>query len=274
MKTTASYHTHNTYCDGECSIEAMIEAAIESGLIEIGISSHAPLPFTTEWTMPLERLPAYVAEVRELGERYKDRIRVLLGLEVDYLPGEEVAAFHQEYIAPLEMDFTIGSVHFLGPIDAPREIDGQEEIFHQLLYKEYGGDIRTMVEEYYRRIPEVLSLPHVRIVGHIDRIKRWNANHRYFTSDEPWYREAVEAALRPIAASGVIVEINTSGRRRGAGEDYPAQWVLGRCKNLGIPAIVSADAHAPDEVVWGFEEAEAALDQVDIVPVRSLIAGR
>ena len=107
-----SYHTHSHYCDGEGEIVEMIDAAIAAGLNEVGITSHAPLPFETDWTMPSEQLPQYAAEVRALQERYRDRITVLFGAEIDYIPGSEVDRFQREQLFPLGFDYFVGSVHF------------------------------------------------------------------------------------------------------------------------------------------------------------------
>src|SRR6185312_569924 len=123
----SSYHTHNHYCDGEGQIAEMVEAAIAAGLSEIGISSHAPLPFATEWNMPPERLTDYVAEVRELQERYRHQISVLLAAEIDYIPNDAVVRFQEEALFPLGFDYFVGSVHFLGKRDSPRSFDDTEE---------------------------------------------------------------------------------------------------------------------------------------------------
>ena len=64
----------------------------------IGISSHAPLPFTTEWTMRPERLSEYIAEVDGLRRTYQGRITVLTGAELDYLPWLNTR-FTAQYVA-------------------------------------------------------------------------------------------------------------------------------------------------------------------------------
>ena len=51
MKKT-NYHIHTNYCDGENSIEEMVQMAIAKGFDNIGISSHAPLMYQNDWTMP------------------------------------------------------------------------------------------------------------------------------------------------------------------------------------------------------------------------------
>ncbi len=262
-----SYHTHSHYCDGEGEIVEMIDAAIAAGLNEVGITSHAPLPFETDWTMPSEQLPQYAAEVRALQERYRDRITVLFGAEIDYIPGSEVDRFQREQLFPLGFDYFVGSVHFLGERNPPSSFDGTPEEYRQILDEEYDGDIAAMVTDYYRRMQEVLMIPGVRIVGHLDRIKRFNANDVFFTGDEPWYREAVEETLQAIAASGHIMELNTSGWRHGLGAPYPGPEILARARDLGIPVTVNSDAHTPNDVNRFFDRAADLLAELGIRPV-------
>jgi histidinol-phosphatase (PHP family) len=264
----SSYHTHSHYCDGQGQIAEMIEAAIDAGLSEIGISSHAPLPFATEWTMPTERLAAYVDEVHQLQQRYRSQIKVLFGAEIDFIPGAGVAAYQQQAIFPLGFDYFVGSVHFLGRQNPPRSFDGTEQEFREILQDEYEGDIAAAASDYYQRMSQVPSIPGVKIIGHLDLIKRWNATHTYFSGDEPWYVAAVEEALQAIAASGQIVELNTAGWRKGLGEPYPSRSILSRCRDLGIPITVNSDAHTPADVAAGFEQARALLAEVGIAPVR------
>lgn len=262
-----SYHTHSHYCDGQGEIVEMVEAALEAGLTEVGISSHAPLPFETEWTMPPERLQSYAAEVREVQQRYRDRIAVLFGAEIDFIPNPNVARYQRDEIFPLGFDYFVGSVHFLGHRSPPRSFDGTEEEFRAILTEEYEGDIAAMASDYYARLREVLTIPGVKIVGHLDLIKRWNAEGTYFTGNEQWYRAAVDETLSAIAASGHIVELNTAGWRKGLGAPYPSAAILSRIRDLGIPVTVNSDAHTPADVDAGFDEARSFLAELGIRPV-------
>lgn len=264
---TWSYHTHNTYCDGDGSIEEMVQAAVDAGLTHVGISSHAPLPLDVDWTMPLGRLPDYIREVREVQQRFRDRIAVLLGLEVDFLPDTRVTEFQEREIFALDFDFYVGSIHFLGTGHPLRSFDDGEEHFTAIMREGYGGDVTSMVSDYYSRIRQMLRMPHVTIVGHMDRIKRWNAGGKYWREDDPWYVETVDETVRAIAASGTFVELNTGGWRKGQVEPYPSPWVLARCKEYGVPVTVSSDAHEPGKVISGFDRAERCLDELGITPV-------
>jgi histidinol-phosphatase (PHP family) len=267
----ASYHMHTSYCDGKTGVEEMVRAAVEAGLSEVGISSHSPLTFRTDWNMDAGRLPDYVAEVRRVGRQFADRIRVLLGMELDFIPDPSFLAFREGEIFPHDFDYFIGSVHYLdgGPSES---FDGFEEGFRTLLSRSYAGDIEAMVLDYYSRVRQMLETPRLRIVGHLDVIKRWNAAGRYFRADEPWYVKQVSETLDAISASGHLVEINTSGWRKGVGEPYPSEAILAACRDRDIPIIISSDAHRPSEVIQDFERAADLLASLGITPRRFLDA--
>ena len=82
------------------------------------------------------------------------------------------------------------------------------------------------------------------IVGHLDRgAALWNRGGRYFGEDAPWYRAAVEGALRALAAAGTIVELSTGGWHYGLDQPFPSPWIARRCRDLGIPMTPSGDTH-------------------------------
>ncbi len=256
----ANYHTHNRWCDGQGEIEEVVAAAHAAGLSQIGISSHAPVPFTTAYALPLEHLSDYRAAVLAARAAWAGRIDVLLGLELDALP--PLRAFNRDTILAHGFDYAVGSVHFQQEDDhgRPWPLDETEERFAALLRERYGGDIRALVEDHYRLIAGLADYPGVDIVGHLDRgVKLWNADGRYFGEDAPWYRAAVEAALIALAATGTIVELSTGGWRRGLPEPFPSPWIARRCRALGLRMTLNSDSHRPDQLTHDYPRALALL---------------
>lgn len=256
----ANYHTHNCWCDGQAEVAAIVEAGIAAGLTQIGISSHAPVPFRATYALPLARLVAYREAVLAARETYQDRIAVILGLEIDALP--ELRVFNQEQVLALNFDYTIGSVHFQRTDDAgqPWPLDNSEARFAALLRERYAGDIRALVEEHYARIGELGAYPGVAIVGHMDRgVKLWNRDDRYFSEAAPWYRAAVDDALRALAAGDRIVELSTGGWRRRLPDPFPSPWIVRRCHELGVRMTLNSDSHRPDQLTYDYPRALALL---------------
>ena len=76
-----NFHTHTTYCDGKDSVESMIQAAIAKDFIRLGFSGHVFNDFRPEdqdiWCMSPDRTEKYIAEVRAMAEKYKDKIELI-----------------------------------------------------------------------------------------------------------------------------------------------------------------------------------------------------
>ena len=89
------YHTHHARCGHATgTMVEYIEAALAGGLEEIGLSDHSPIYDRDDDPHPLPQtamsqheLPAYIAEMAALRDRYAGRITVRLGVESDYLAG-------------------------------------------------------------------------------------------------------------------------------------------------------------------------------------------
>lgn len=260
MGILGNYHTHSRWCDGEGEIAEVIEAAIAAGLAQVGITSHAPVPFAATYALPLANLRAYRAEVLRLREVYRDRIDVLLGLELDALPF--LRDHNQAAILAHGFDFTVGSVHFVRtlPDGQPWPLDMTEELFARLLREEFGGDIRPLSEEYYALVAALADYPGVDIIGHIDRgVRLWNVGGRYLDESQGWYRALVDDTLHTLAKAGRIVELSTGGWRRGLEDPWPSLWVVRRCRELGIRMTINSDSHRPDQIAYAYDRALDAL---------------
>ena len=261
---TTSYHTHNRFCDGKGEIREYADAAIAAGLEALGITSHSPLTFTDKSAMRADDLPAYCAEVRRVKDAMRDRLRVHLALEFDYIPERNAELWALIEAHPFE--YLIGSVHFVSVDEngIPWAIDLTRQGFETSLRQLFGGDIRRLIGAYYERVRSLAAwgAGRVAILGHIDRIKKWNADSVYFREDEPWYRREVEGALQACARAGFIVEINTLGYRHPVGHAYTSPWIASRCIELGIPLVVTTDAHAPVRVTDNHPQAEAVLREI------------
>lgn len=278
-----SYHNHPAYCDGAGTVAAYAAAALDAGLTSLGISSHTPVPFASEWNMPLARLDAYRADVAAVRAAHAGRLPIYLGLEVDYLAADvapDAADFYRRHNLAGGLDYIVFSTHFVGrrPSGEPWAVDSTAERFASQLDQVFGGDVRRLLEDYWARVAAMArlapswNLPV--IAGHIDKAKMWNVGGRSFDEAAPWYLDAAEAALQAIAAGGLVVEVNTAGLFRDHGESYPGPRLLRRARELGIPVTISADAHQPAHVARGFDRAAAILRDAGHREIMLLVDGR
>ncbi len=257
---TTNYHMHSRYDDGQREIDDYAQAAIADGLTSIGMSGHAPVPFANSYAVKPEALDSYCGDVRRAAAAYAGQIEIAMGLEVDVIPGLE--EHFTRTLLPRGFDYFIGSVHFVGndPAGVPWEFDAGPDSFARGYEGWYERDIRRLVTNFYTIAGTAATfIPGIAIVGHFDRIKRFNYNGRYFSEDDPWYREAVEGALAAFAKTGTIVELNTAGWRTPTGAAFPSPWICRRCHELGIRMTINTDAHRPDHLTADHDRAVAQL---------------
>lgn len=242
------YHTHHERCGHAAgSIAEYIEAALALGLHEIGISDHAPVYWAEGdhalpgSAMARSELGAYVEEVRELKRRYADRISVKLGLEADFAPGFEDV--YREVLAQYPFDYVIGSVHYC------REV----HIYHRARW-EGVDDASDIYAEYFRLIRASAGSGLFDVLGHITGIMAYGPK-----PPREFLERQFDETAQAIAASGVAIEVNTSGLRKGGEGPFPAAELLRRCIAAGVPITYGSDAHHPGEVGHAREQARGLL---------------
>ncbi len=253
--TWTNFHSHNHFCDGKSPIEDHVKKAIQIGLPLLGISSHAPVPFDNTWSMKYERFPDYCCEIDNLKQKYSGFIRIYKALEIDYIPGQ--AGPSSRFIREAELDYTIGSIHFVGKYEDGRNwpIDGPQLDFGDGLQKIYHNDIKAVVKTYYGLTRKMITDDPPDIVGHMDKIKMHSQHGKYFAGDEKWYRKEVLETLDCISSANIIMEVNTRGLyKKKSRETYPALWVIREAFQRKIPIMLNSDSHTPDELTGEFRE--------------------
>jgi len=266
-----NYHMHTHHCDGNGVPRDYAEAALAKGMPRIGFTGHNVLPFRTEWTMPADKLPGYLAEVRAAKDEYRGRLEIFLGIEADLIPG--MTSPVHERIASLGLDFVLGSVHFVGPMDGDHEwtVDGPREEIEAAIRDGFGGEARRVVERYYQLLVQMARSAPPDIFAHLDIVKKNNRDGRLFDEQAPWYRRAVLGALEAVRESGKVMEINTGGVvRNTSGAYYPSPWVLRESCRMKIPVMINADAHYPEHIDGKFAEAAEILRAVGYRTQRQL----
>lgn len=244
-----------------------------AGFAVLGFSSHAPLPFETEWTMDPHRISEYVRTIRNLGEAYRGRMEVLLGLEIDYIEG--ICGPGDGRFSGIGLDYTLGSVHHVKPprlgSEALATVDNGQDSFDALISQGYDNDTRALVEDYYRAVAHCVRAGGFDILGHFDLIRKNNPNQSRFRDTTEQYRASAMMAVDALAGSGIIVEINTGGMARGKlPSPYPAAWVLRELRIRGVEVCLNSDAHEQGHLL-SFREAglkaaaEAGYDRLTII---------
>ncbi|ASM38805.1 MAG: histidinol-phosphatase [Campylobacter sputorum] len=234
----ADLHNHTVLCNhAKDSMEEYILQAIKNKTKFFGFSDHAPMKFDEEYRMKFEDMKKYEQDVLKLKDIFKDKIDILLGYEVDFLPN-----FMQDCVLQSKCDYLIGSVHFLDSwgFDNPEYI-GE--------YK--NKNIDEIYEKYFLSIENMAKSGLFDIVGHIDLIKVFNFKP---TKD---IKILSQNALKAIKKADMVVELNLSGYRKPVNELYPSDEILKQMAELDIPITFGSDAHAKNQVGLNSERAVA-----------------
>lgn len=240
MLYKTDYHIHTLYSDGKAMPEEYIEAAVSAGIKEIGFSEHLNLVIENQdWCMDLRRVPEYVAHIKSLAKSEK-RIKVRLGLEVDYFSGKENLIY--EFISDLGLDYVIGSVHYLGDTT----VDSSPDFFE-------GKNIDELYQSYFNLVYEAVASGLFDIIAHCDLVRIYNFKPAGDT--ESLYRRlAMEMSKHDVA-----FEINTNGRNRPVGDFYPDRRFLRIFCDANVPVCVNSDSHLPERLGQYFDEAYGLL---------------
>jgi histidinol-phosphatase (PHP family) len=252
--TLTDYHVHLRPDDPgtdasayftERNVARYVERANEYGIGELGFSEHVYRfrealevwrhPFWVE--QAVDRLDDYVEfllAMRDAGYPVK------VGLELDYLPGreEELAAL----VDDRPFDYVIGSVHFI----ADRAVDHEG-------YDAWRSSAPDEVwTEYFSALGDAAASGLFDVLAHPDLVKVWGAGRAAPTRPP---RVFYELALEGICAADVSIEVSTAGLRKPVGEIYPSAELLGMLVAEGKPVTLSSDAHEPEHLGHGYDQA-------------------
>jgi histidinol-phosphatase (PHP family) len=222
-------------------------AAEAAGIAELGVSEHVHRFYDAldVWDHPFWRenaaddLEAYVAFVREETD-------LRLGIEADFVAGRE------DRMANLldrhEWDYVIGSVHFVR--EHAVDMQGAHDVWG------LGESPEKLWRRYFETLAEAARTGMYDVMAHPDLVKVWGRSHPVPDGDlRRYYEPAVEA----FAEAGVAVEVSTAGLRKPVGEIYPAPAFLAMCVEAGCPVALSSDAHVPEHIGYGYDQARSLL---------------
>jgi histidinol-phosphatase (PHP family) len=254
-------HVHTPYCPHgtDKPVSAYIEKALELGYKEMTFTEHAPLPKgfidpapTRDSAMSMEQLSTYIEEIKRYKQKYKAKITINIGLEVDYIEGweEETTKFLNE-IGP-NLDDSILSVHFLKNQDQWFCLDYSETEFGYMIdqYQTIDRLYRAYNHTLQKSITADLGSFKPKRIGHISLIKKFQKKY-------PGNVES-DSYLLPILSlmkeRGYELDLNTAGLFKPlCGETYPPLSIIQAAINMRIPLCYGSDAHHPTDLGRGID---------------------
>lgn len=226
----ANYHTHTRRCmHAVGSDEDYVISAIEAGYDILGFSDHTPWKYASDFQanmrMTLKQFDDYYSSIQSLQQKYKDQIKILIGLECEYYP--QYIDWLKQFIIDKKLDYIIFGNHYL---------DTDEK--H--IYFGRSCNEPVMLNVYVDEAIKGMETGLYSYLAHPDLFMR-----AYPTFDD----ECTKASYRLCEAAkrlNVPLEYNLSGasyNRMFRVEEYPHHSFWEIAAKVGNQAIIGVDAH-------------------------------
>jgi histidinol-phosphatase (PHP family) len=218
----------------------------------IVMTCHSPMPdgFSSGVRMAPGQFTEYVDLVESATLEMHGEIEVRLGLESDWFPGME--KWLDELHRRADFHYILGSVH---PF-----IQEYKDAF-------FDGDLISFQRRYFSHLADAAETGLFDCLSHPDIVKVMLAENWNFSDGE----DAVALALERIRATGIAMELNTSGLNKSYPEMNPGPEMLKMIGDLNIPVVVSSDAHHPGRVAADFDSAFSMLERAGFAEVSFFI---
>lgn len=241
----ANYHTHTWRCNHAWGTEReYIEGAIASGIRVLGFSDHTPNPFSWNINDGIRMEPAqtegYFQTIASLKEEYKDQIRILAGVEVEYIP-EEFDKLRL-YLEQFGCEYMIMGQHYM------------EGIYVRNLW-----DDEMELQLHVDQMIEGLSTGDFLYLAHPDLVE-WHGSQDLYT-------EQMTKLCHSAKEHGVPLEFNLLGFRHG--RNYPDDRFWSIAAEVGNRVILGLDAHSPEEmdIIQVEQQARETLQMLGIINI-------
>ena len=225
-----NFHTHTYHCSHATGTpEEYVLRAIEGGITEMGFSDHFPLRFEdgTEniARVPVRDVPTHLAEIAELKEKYKKKIKIYLGFEMEYYADyfEAMKAKAKEYGA----EYLLLGEHYFIPENTP---EGR-------MHTSKPTEDEQRLVRYTDAVIEGMRTGAFTYVAHPDVLNFTKDNNELYKAQA---RRIAEASL----SLGIPLEINFLGIRDH--RHYPRELFWQVVAEIGSPVAFGFDAHSAD----------------------------
>ncbi len=247
----SDFHVHTKFCDGKNTPDEMIESAIEKGVEVLGLVTHCYTPFKLYGNLSESSIDDFVKGIAVLKEKYKDKIKILCGVEEDYHANTDLTKF----------DYSLGSSHYFYEKGKYYAIDDTKEELTLAINEGFDGDVYAMCEKYFEQVVSIAKKIDCLFVAHFDLITKFNKENPLFDENNERYKNAWKKAVLEIIKLGKAFEVNTGGISRGYKlTPYPSYEIAKFIKENGGKLILSSDAHRASGIAFEFSKWQKEYD--------------
>lgn len=97
-------HNHTRWSDGYQTVQELVESAISNGVSHLGITDH--LETIKCPSLPMENIPAYIAEIKSIALKYQNQIKLFAGVEIN-VRSEETKLENLNFAILNQLDFVL-----------------------------------------------------------------------------------------------------------------------------------------------------------------------
>jgi len=224
---------HTPLCGhSEGEIEEYAALALQRNLKGIVVTCHNPTPHNWWHCMACDRQPEYLESIESARRAFAGSVDVLPGIEADWLPDME--DWLREELPKQPYSHVLGSLH------------PQTEAYRKIFWK---GDPLEYAKAYFDNLGRSAECGLFDTLSHPDLVK--NETPKTWNVQDVWHE--IERALDRVAATGVAMELNTSGLLKSIPEMNPGPEILAAMAKRDIPVVVGSDAHSPTRVADNWE---------------------
>lgn len=234
------YHVHESHSSDApgATVEKYCRMAERRGIDEIAFTTHLIVTGPDmEIGVAPERIPKYIEEIQRAQEGTK--VRLKMGLEVDYFPREERRI--ERILDENPLDIVLGSLHYVRGIDIGTRIGSL--IFFRSRSVEEALD--TLFVEFRKAIESGLF----DVMAHPDYFRKYLHLSRLEPVKWEEYGQAVYEAIDSLRFYDVGVEVNSSGWRHGINDVYPILGFLEAIQEAGVDKVtLGSDSHSIEDL--------------------------
>ncbi|UCF96480.1 MAG: histidinol-phosphatase [Spirochaetaceae bacterium] len=243
---------------GVDDVEAVVEQAIVKGFPSLSFVIHSPrltsFRYQSERDTEVKFIRGdaaffnYAATMEALKQRYRERIRLRYGIELEWMGPELGLQWNRSKLfQAYGVDFVIGSVHFSYQ-GIP--YDGSKEDSKRLI--ELRGGLEPFWAGYLDEMIEMIdtSWEMIHVVGHLDLPKLYAPlpeTMKDVENSAHYLARRMRTLLEMISDLNLALDVNLSGLRKGCGL-YPDLEFLKRARQLHIPIAIGSDSHHVEEI--------------------------
>lgn len=259
MSYRQDFHIHTTFSpDAESRPEEVLRAAEAQGLCEIMITDHCDCDNGCAIPAPLEAWPRLdLKQYTEKIESLRSMTDIRVGVGIELGEADQMPEYSAEVLSFYDWDYVIGSFH-----NPKGKID--------YYYTDYTAlDLRTVFDEYFEGVYRLAVDNRFDVLGHLYYLVRY-IYRQGLTADLSGYRGKIEEILRVLVRNGKGIEVNTSCLKDRFSGLIPGYDVIKMFKDCGGEIItVGSDAHTPERVGEGFDEALEAIREAGFTALAS-----